>query len=149
MMVWLWIGLAVVLLVVLGIALVSSRPATEMVDESGGSNPSAVTAQTVEISPAEAFQKLSQGAFFLDVRSQEEWEQVHIQGSVVIPLAELPSRMGEIPGDKEIVVICLSGRRSLGGTDILLDTGFEKVYCLQGGLQAWAEAGYPLAGTLP
>ncbi|HET6846127.1 MAG TPA: rhodanese-like domain-containing protein [Anaerolineales bacterium] len=83
------------------------------------------------------------GAMMLDVRTSAEFEQQHIPGSVLIPLDDLTGRMGELPKDKDIVVVCRSGNRSREGTTILRDAGFQRVTCMTGGLQAWAAAGYP------
>src|SRR3990172_2575611 len=74
--------------------------------------------------PAE---KRDQGAFMLDVREPSEWEEFHMPGAPLIPLAELPDRLSEIPTDREIVVVCRSGNRSQTGRDILLDAGVKNV----------------------
>jgi rhodanese-related sulfurtransferase len=121
-----WVGLGVLCAVVAGFLLFSPRESP-----------------SVEITPAQAYEKFQQGAFFLDVRSQAEWEQVHIAGSTLIPLDELPDRLNELPKDQDIVVVCLSGHRSQEGTTILLEAGFTHVSCLSGGLQAWMDANYP------
>jgi rhodanese-related sulfurtransferase len=131
---WLWIGLGVLLVAVVGILLFGPK-----------------ATPSVEITPAQAYQKYQQGAFILDVRTQAEWNQFHIKGSTLIPLDELPNRLTELQKykDKDIVVVCLSGHRSLSGTTILQQAGFTRVSCLSGGLQAWAAAGYPVQGTPP
>ena len=129
---WLWIGLGVLLLTLVGI-LVFGPKATP----------------SVEITPAQAYAKYQEGAFFLDVRSQEEWKQVHIRNSTLIPLDELPNRLTELPGDKDIVVVCLSGHRSQNGTAILQKAGFKRVSCLGGGLQAWMDANFPVEKGTP
>lgn len=129
-LVWLWIGLGVGILA--AAALLQFRP---------GKAPPA------EISPAQAHEKYKQGALFLDVRSQAEWSQVHIAQSVLIPLDELQSRLSELPRDRDIVVVCLSGVRSQEGTTILRQAGFSRASCMQGGLLAWQAAGYPLEGA--
>lgn len=97
-----------------------------------------------KISAEAAHGKYLAGAFFLDVRSQEEWNEGHVPKSIVIPLDELPSRIDEIPTDADVVVICQSGIRSQEGVDVLLAAGFEQVSCLDGGINAWENAGYPL-----
>ncbi len=97
-----------------------------------------------EISVAEGYKKHQQGAFFLDVRSQAEWNQVHIAKSILIPLDELQGRMSELPRDQDIVVVCASGVRSKEGVTILRQVGFSRASCMSGGLQAWEAAGYPL-----
>jgi rhodanese-related sulfurtransferase len=97
-----------------------------------------------EISVSEAYNKYQNDAFVLDVRTQEEWDDFHAPNSTLIPLDQLSSRLNEIPGDKEIVVVCRSGNRSQQGRDILLDAGFEQVTSMQGGLTEWRASGYPV-----
>ncbi len=102
-----------------------------------------------EISAAQAYQKYQQGAYFLDVRSQAEWDQVHIAKSMLIPLDELQSHLNELPHDRDIVVVCLSGHRSKEGMATLQQAGFSRASCMTGGLTAWKAAGYPLEGSNP
>ena len=102
-----------------------------------------------EISAAQAYEKYQQGAFFLDVRSQEEWDQVHIANSKLIPLDELQNRLSELPTDNDIVVVCLVGKRSQEGMTILRQAGYSRASCMTGGLNAWKIAGYPLEGISP
>jgi rhodanese-related sulfurtransferase len=100
--------------------------------------------QGATISAQEAFEKSNQGAFLLDVRTQEEWDEFHVPGTTLIPLDELPDRLAEVPEDREIVVICRSGNRSQEGRDILVDAGFTQVSSMSGGLKEWGSLGYPL-----
>lgn len=95
-----------------------------------------------EISVAEASAMRDAGAFILDVRQPEEWNEVHIPGATLIPLGELASRVSEIPADQEIVVVCRSGNRSQQGRDILLSAGFENVTSMAGGVNQWSAAGF-------
>jgi rhodanese-related sulfurtransferase len=129
---WLWIGLAGLVVVVVGMIVFAPK-----------------ATPSVEITPAQAYAKLQQGAYFLDVRSQSEWDQFHVAGSTLIPLDQLPNRLNELPKNRDIVVVCLSGHRSLSGTAILLQAGFTRVFCLSGGLQAWTAANYPLEKGTP
>ncbi len=96
-----------------------------------------------EISVAAAVAKQKSGAFLLDVRQPDEWNDFHIAGSTLIPLDQLPSRLNELPKDQEIVVVCRTGHRSAQGRDILLNAGFTQVTSMAGGLTQWAAAGYP------
>jgi rhodanese-related sulfurtransferase len=123
---WLWIGLAALIVAAVGILIFGPK-----------------AAPSVEITPAQAYAKYQQGAFFVDVRSQAEWDQFHIAKSTLIPLDQLQNRLSEIPKDADIVVVCLSGHRSQSGTAILQQAGFKRVSCLSGGLQAWMDANYP------
>lgn len=81
----------------------------------------------LEISLEEAVAKRESGAFILDVRQPEEWNEYHVPDSTLIPLSELASRVDELPLDQEIVVVCRSGNRSAQGRDILIDAGFTQV----------------------
>jgi len=105
--------------------------------------PTATRALPLEISVAQAAQLREQGAFVLDVRQPEEWNELHVPGATLIPLDQLPNRVSEVPKDQEILVICRSGNRSQAGRDILLQAGFEKVTSVSGGIIAWRNAGYP------
>jgi rhodanese-related sulfurtransferase len=96
-----------------------------------------------EIPVAEAAAKKDAGAFLLDVRQPDEWNDFHIAGSTLIPLDQLPARLNELPKDQEIVVVCRTGHRSAEGRDILLNAGFTQVTSMTGGLTQWKAAGYP------
>ena len=72
-----------------------------------------------EITAAEAYGKYQAGTFLVDVRTQEEWNEVRVPGVLLIPLDELEQRLREIPKGEEIVVICRSGNRSKQGRDVL------------------------------
>lgn len=128
---WVGLGLAAIIILVIAILLWPK------------------TTQPTEISAAQAYQKHQQGSFFLDVRSQAEWDQVHIANSTLIPLDELQSRLAELPRDRDIVVVCLSGHRSKEGMTILQQASFSHASCMTGGLTAWKAAGYPLEGSNP
>jgi parallel beta-helix repeat protein len=82
----------------------------------------------------------------LDVRTQDEYDSGHIYGAVWIPVSELEARIGELVGHKnrEILVYCRSGVRSVTACGILDSHGFTKVYNMLGGILAWQSAGYPV-----
>ena len=109
----------------------------------GGKNNTAPASLPNEISVSEAYTKYQNGAFVLDVRTVEEWNEFHVPRTTLIPLDQLASRLNEIPRDKEIVVVCSSGNRSQQGRDILLNAGFTQVTSMQGGLTEWRTSGYP------
>lgn len=111
---------------------------------SGRSTNAAATSLPKEISVSEAYSKYQQGAFFIDVRTQEEWNEYHAPNTSLVPLDQLPARLNEIPRDREIVVVCRSGNRSQQGRDILLNAGFTNVTSMQGGLNEWRASGYPI-----
>lgn len=116
---------------------------------SGCASQPAAPAASAETLPAEvdveqAYNLFEEGAFVLDVRTQEEWDDFHIPGTTLIPLDQLESRVGELPADEDIVVICRSGNRSQAGRDILRQAGFESVTSVDGGVTAWQSRGYPI-----
>ena len=96
-----------------------------------------------EISIREAASKKVNGAYILDVRELHEFVQGHIPGAVMIPLGQLIDRLNELPKDREIVVVCLSGGRSLAALDIIRGAGYDKSSSITGGMNAWQAARYP------
>jgi NADPH-dependent 2,4-dienoyl-CoA reductase/sulfur reductase-like enzyme/rhodanese-related sulfurtransferase len=72
-------------------------------------------------------------AFLLDVREPVELAVEHVPGAVNIPLGQLRGRLGELPSDREILVICRSGQRAYSATRTLLQHGF-KARNLSGGM---------------
>jgi len=112
--------------------------------QSGGGGGSASTALAPVISVADAYNMYQNGAFVLDVRTVEEWNEFHAPNTTLIPLDQLASRVNEVPRDREIVVVCRSGNRSQQGRDILLNAGFENVTSMTGGLTEWRAQGYPI-----
>ncbi len=73
----------------------------------------------------------------LDVRRQDERETVHL-GGVFIPLDELKERLGELNQEREIVVYCHHGVRSIGAVQYLRANGFSKARNLAGGIDRWS-----------
>jgi len=78
--------------------------------------------------------------YLLDVRQPWENEYCRIEDSVLVPLPELPERLGEIDVDRdaEIIVYCHHGVRSLSGAAILQGAGFTNVASMAGGIEAWS-----------
>lgn len=88
------------------------------------------------------------GLFLLDVRQPDEYvgELGHLPGAVLIPLAELPSRLSEIEGyrAKRVIAICRSGARSAKATALLRDAGYRDVWNMTGGILDWRQKGFPV-----
>ena len=82
-------------------------------------------------------------AAILDVREDEEWAAGHIAGSTHVPLSELAGRLADVPPADPLVVVCRVGARSAQVTAWLRAQGRDAVN-LDGGLEAWADAGRPL-----
>ena len=105
----------------------------------------ATTTSPDAIPAAEARTRLADGAppFVLDVRERHEFQAGHIKGARLIPLGELANQMGELPRDREILVVCRSGNRSGTAARRLAQAGYRAVN-LTGGMIAWQRAGYPI-----
>lgn len=74
----------------------------------------------------------------LDVRRPDEHALARIEGSILIPLHELSERIDELDPSRPHVVYCHAGVRSLSGAVLLQRAGFEKVWSLMGGIEAWS-----------
>ncbi len=100
------------------------------------------------ITPTEVQEKLDskQPVLILDVRQPEEYSyDGHIKGSRLMPLGSLRNRLGELPRNTPIVVVCRSGARSRTACEMLMTQGFEDVSNLGGGMIAWKRAKLPHA----
>lgn len=76
-------------------------------------------------------------AILIDVRTPAEYRDGHIPGVANIPLDELEKRVGEVPKDKKVVLICRTGNRSAQGTKLLRSKGFSNVYNSTSGMTSW------------
>ena len=74
----------------------------------------------------------------LDVREPWEYEKARIEGATLMPMRELPSRVGQIDEDQEVVAICHHGGRSMQVAMFLEKQGFKRVHNLVGGIDAWS-----------
>ena len=94
-----------------------------------------------EITPIELHAQLEQGRriFLLDVREPQEHQICRLDGAKLIPLRQLPARVGELNATDEIVVYCHAGIRSAEATQFLKRSGFANVKNLLGGIREWAE----------
>ena len=103
-----------------------------------------------EICPTTTMNKLTEGALMVDVRRLKEVEDVSydVVNYLHIPLSQLEKRLTEIPIDKEVVMACRSGSRSLRATYFLMNHGYGKVFNLEGGLLKWANKGKPIKGNV-
>lgn len=93
-----------------------------------------------EISPTETAELLNKKeARLIDVRELWEFQTAHVEGGVLMPMGDVPSRAHqELDPDERIVVMCHHGQRSLNVTFWLRNQGFENVQSLRGGIDAWS-----------
>jgi phosphoglycolate phosphatase len=93
------------------------------------------------ISVGELKSKMDAGVSFvlLDVREPNEFDLCSLPGTVLIPLGDLPSRMGELDAAADVVVYCRSGMRSQKAIRFLAAHGFRQLTNVTGGILAWAD----------
>ena len=82
--------------------------------------------------------------FVLDVRSDKEWDEGHIQNALHIYVGHLEEQLNEVPFGQPIAVIYSVGNRGSLGASILRRAGRQEVYNVLGGMLAWEEADFPV-----
>lgn len=105
--------------------------------------------QAREVCPTATRRLLAEGALLVDVRERTEVALLafDVPGAVVMPLSEFEQRFAELPRDRDLVMACQSGPRSLKTTYFLMYQGYTRVANLQGGLFKWASKGFPIKGS--
>ncbi|WP_124727299.1 rhodanese-like domain-containing protein [Staphylospora marina] len=91
------------------------------------------------ISPEEFAEMIRKGGIdgqVVDVREEWEWEEVRLEGAVLIPLGKLPAKIGEIDPAQKVYLLCAHGIRSLHAARFLLNHGFRNVVNVDGGVAA-------------
>jgi rhodanese-related sulfurtransferase len=97
--------------------------------------------QVPTVRPSEVAARVADGWMLLDVRTEDEWADGRIAGSVHIPMDQLMQRLDEV--DDRVVCVCAVGARSARVAQFLNAQGRDALN-LDGGLQAWASSGRPL-----
>jgi rhodanese-related sulfurtransferase len=92
----------------------------------------------------ERMQKKDGSLFIVDVRSEDEFNSGSLEGALCIPHDVIGSMAHTIPKDKDLVLLCQSGKRSAKARGHLLQPDFNSVYELEGGMKAWQEAKHPV-----
>ncbi len=96
-----------------------------------------------KVSVREAAEQVKNGAFLLDVRGFDEFATGHALPAVCIPLPDLERRVGEVPTNQTVLVMCQSGGRSDIAAARLRALGMDSITDVAGGFQAWRQAGLP------
>ena len=97
--------------------------------------------QVPTVQPGEVAGRLAEGWTLLDVRTDGEWAEGRIAGSLHIPMDQLMQRLDEV--EDRVVCVCAVGARSARVAQFLNAQGRDAVN-LDGGLHAWASSGLPL-----
>jgi len=88
-----------------------------------------------QLSPKEFDQK--KGMMILDVRTDKDYERGHIPGAIHIPLSDIGDKIKKLKKDKELVVYCENGNRSIWAIKRLMGMGYKNLFNLKGGYLAW------------
>ncbi len=96
-----------------------------------------------ELAPAELARwradELREPPVVVDVREPWELERCALPGVFHVPMRELPGRLGELPRERDVIVVCHHGVRSRQVAHYLARAGFVAVWNLTGGMAAWAD----------
>lgn len=97
------------------------------------------TAFEIEPEALQSLRATGEPLAVLDVREPWEVAICALAGSLAIPMRQVPGRLGELPADRPLVVLCHHGMRSAQVTAWLRGRGFDRAINLAGGIAAWAD----------
>jgi rhodanese-related sulfurtransferase len=98
------------------------------------------SASVPSVDPVEAQKRLTGGqgkAALIDVREPGEYARGHAKGARNIPLSQLSRRVNDVPADRDVLLICQSGHRSMQAAHILQQHGLTRVTNVSGGTTVW------------
>jgi rhodanese-related sulfurtransferase len=99
-----------------------------------------------EVCPTTTLRMSREGALLVDVRERGEIDSLafDVPDLVVMPISEFERRYAELPRDRDLVMVCRVGERSLKATYYLMYQGFTRVANMEGGISKWARKGFPV-----
>jgi rhodanese-related sulfurtransferase len=95
----------------------------------------------IDVQGVKQLQDAREDFLLLDCREPEEFQIARIEGATLIPMNQIPARLGELADrrDQRIVVHCHHGGRSMRVTQWLREQGFPQVQNMAGGIDAWSQ----------
>lgn len=104
-----------------------------------------MTATLIQLTPTEVAERLRTGrAVLVDIRDPDEFVRRHVPGALSRPVAAFENAHLEIALDQDVIFTCRSGMRTAANCDRLAATVEGTAFVLQGGVDGWASAGYPV-----
>lgn len=102
-----------------------------------------------EVCPTTAQRLLRDGALLVDVREPAEVAQVGFAGCdvITISLSQFEDRWAEVPRDRDVILACAVGERSLKATYFPIYQGYDRVMNMRPGLARWVQRGFPITGS--
>lgn len=106
-------------------------------------------AEAREVCPTTSQRLLKEGALLVVVREPDEVAQVGYAGCDVvnIPLSQFEDRWQEVPRDRDVILACAVGVRSLKATYFLMYQGYDRVMNMKPGITRWVARGFPITGS--
>jgi rhodanese-related sulfurtransferase len=103
-----------------------------------------------EVCPTTALRMSREGALLVDVRERDEIDGLafDVPDLVVMPMSEFERRCAELPRDRDLVMVCRVGERSLKATYYLMYRGYTRVANMTDGIAKWARRGFPVKGDI-
>lgn len=141
---WMIVALiAIVIVVIFGVITASQRD-----DDGDNGDDAAATFTTISVQEAYDQTQANPDAVLVDVRQPNEWEDFgYPAGAALLEmddiLAIVSGPVEGLPQDQPVYVICNSGNRSVIVADHLIGLGYEEVYNVDGGIEAWLDADLP------
>lgn len=99
------------------------------------------------VSPLIAVTKMdNEDTVVIDVREPHEFTKSHIENAINIPLGKLEEKLSSLEKYKlrPVIVTCQTGARAVPACKTLAKTGFEQLFCMQGGMQSWEDNKLPI-----
>ncbi len=102
----------------------------------------------IEVCTTQVSQQAQTGAVLVDLRERQESAALAFDAPEVlcIPLNELERRWPELPRDRELVLVCQTGEKSVVASEFLRQKGFTRASPMRGGILLWMQKGYPVKG---
>lgn len=101
------------------------------------------------MSAKDAIRAMNSGSHTLvDVREPHEWAAGHSPIAVSLPMSQLNERIGELPSDRTLAIVCHAGSRSARVTAALLAAGYDAVN-VEGGMISWVQSGGSIVNDGP
>jgi rhodanese-related sulfurtransferase len=109
---------------------------------------SGVNTLSNEICTTNVLQRAQTGALMVDVRERTEAQALAFDTPAIIniPMSALVQRWQELPKDRELMVVCQTGEKSVRASQLLRDKGLTNVKPMRGGILLWIQKGYPVIG---
>lgn len=109
---------------------------------------SGVNTLSNETCTTNVLQRAQTGALVVDVRERTEVQALAFDTPAIIniPMSALEQRWQELPKDRELLVVCQTGEKSVQASQVLQDKGLTNVKPMRGGILLWMQKGYPVIG---